>query len=91
MRDDSLPPLWGTWLVLAGATVASWLVFEEAGTPGLAATLVILIAAVKIRLVFTRFMELHRGVMPWRLVFEVWLALVTAIVLGGYWYAGGGG
>lgn len=90
MRDGFALPLWGTWLTLAGATVASWLVFEEAGAPGLAVTLVILIAAVKIRLVFTRFMELHGRVMPWRLVFEVWLALVTVIVLGGYWYAGGG-
>lgn len=91
MRERLLPPMAGTFASLAILTILSWLVFEEAAAPGLAASAVILIASLKIRLVFTRFMELHWPVRPWRLVFEVWMGVVTLLLLGGYWYAAGVG
>lgn len=89
MRENPMPPMAGTFAMLTGLTVASWAMFETAAAPGVATSAVILIACLKIRLVFVRFMELRWSVRPWRQVFEVWSAAVTLVILGGYWYAAG--
>ena len=73
------------WLILAAAAVLSWTLSESASAVRLGTSAVILIAAIKIRLVVIYFMELGWRPRPWRLVFEFWMFGVTAIILGGYW------
>jgi hypothetical protein len=46
---------------------------------------VVLIAALKVRLIVMHFMELRWRPRPWRMLFELWTLGVTAIILGGYW------
>ena len=74
------------WITLLGVTLLSWALTESTLAPQVAATAVILIAAFKIRLVFVHFMELGRSVQPWRRIFEVWIGLVTLVILLGYWF-----
>lgn len=72
------------WAVLALATLVVFALAEN-DAPARAATLAtLLIAAFKIRLVFLHFMELAAGAMPWRAILEVWVAVVTAIIVGAY-------
>ncbi|RJF89386.1 hypothetical protein D3874_22415 [Oleomonas cavernae] len=87
MRGLTLPPAIGIWAILLGATLSSWLVAEDMGSLAApyAATAVVLIAALKIRLVFVHFMELGRRVLPWRIVFEAWIGVVTTLILAAYW------
>lgn len=37
-----------------------------------------------LRLVFLYFMELTRDAMPWRLFAEIWMLVVTSVILGIY-------
>jgi len=87
MPGSSLPPAIGIWAILLGATLLSWVVAEDVGglAAPYAATAVVLIAALKIRLVFVHFMELGRQVLPWRIVFEAWIGVVTTLILAAYW------
>lgn len=72
------------WAVLVVATLVVFAIAEN-DAPARAATLaILLIAACKIRLVFLHFMELAAGAMPWRAILEVWVAVVTAIIVGAY-------
>lgn len=87
MRRLELPPETLVYATLAGVTLANWLLAESAVAAPLAATAVMLIAAFKIRLVFIRFMELAGAVRPWRTIFEIWTAAVTALVILAYWLA----
>lgn len=73
------------WISLIGAALASWALTEQLGAVRFATTAVILIAALKVRLVVGHFMELRAGDLPWRRVFDIWVVAVVAIILGGYW------
>jgi hypothetical protein len=75
------------WLLLVSATIASWLLTEDTDAIRVGATAVVLIAAFKINMVVSRFMELAWQPRPWRIVISVWLTLVTTIIIGGYWAA----
>jgi heme/copper-type cytochrome/quinol oxidase subunit 4 len=75
------------WLVLVLLTSTSFALAERAPSAGLAATAVVLIAALKVRLVFVHFMELRWRPLPWRLVFELWTLAAAAIIVCGYWLA----
>lgn len=77
-------PMTLTWLVLVAATLVLYALAEQVAVSRGAIACVILIAAFKVRLVFLQFMELKSGAMPWRLVAEVWIVVVTAILLGVY-------
>jgi heme/copper-type cytochrome/quinol oxidase subunit 4 len=68
------------------AGLLSWALTEEANAVRLATTVVVLIAAFKVRLVVIYFMELQWRARPWRIVFELWTLGITAIILGGYWF-----
>jgi hypothetical protein len=74
------------FLALTALTLVSWFLAEGTLAAPLAATIVVLIGSIKIRLVFINFMELKNNVQPWRFLFELWLGLVTISVLLGYWY-----
>jgi len=73
------------WLVLMLATcVSTWGLSKVAFSPVVAAVSIFLIAAFKVRLVLLHFMELKSAPLPWRLVFEAWVLISTAAVLGIY-------
>ncbi len=76
-----------TWAVLMVLTVASYSVSDNPAIIRAGATAIVLIAAVKIHLVVSEFMELRWAHQPWRLLLSVWTVIATAIVLGGYWFA----
>ena len=73
------------WLLLVAATLVSWFVTEDTAAVKLGATAVILIAAFKIHMVVGHFMELGWQPRPFRIIISVWLAVVTTVILGGYW------
>jgi heme/copper-type cytochrome/quinol oxidase subunit 4 len=75
------------WALLVSATVLSWFLAEGHASAKIATTAIILIAAFKINLVISHFMELKWQPRPYRLVLTAWLALVATIIIGGYWAA----
>jgi len=78
-------PATRVWLVLIAAAVLSWTLSENSTAVKVAASAVVLIAALKVRLIVMHFMELRWRPRPWRMLFELWTFGVTAIILGGYW------
>jgi heme/copper-type cytochrome/quinol oxidase subunit 4 len=80
-----LKPVSLVWLVLMLATcVTTWGLSKDAFSPGVAVVTIFLIAAFKVRLVLRHFMELRHAPLAWRLVFEAWVVISTAAVLGIY-------
>ena len=80
-------PATRAWLLLVAITLVSFALAEGAAPPRLATTLVMLIAAFKVRVVIAYFMELRWRPLPWRVLFECWTVAVTLMILGGYWLA----
>jgi Prokaryotic Cytochrome C oxidase subunit IV len=79
---------WGVWLVcavLVGATLLGFALAEGLAPARIAASGAILLAALKIHLVFDHYMELRWHHRPLRAALAAWLALVTAILLITYW------
>lgn len=72
------------WAVLAGASVLGFLFAEGMAPARIAAIAAILLAAVKVHLVITHYMELEWRHRPLRLMMAGWLAAVTALLLGTY-------
>lgn len=73
------------WVALMVATCAStWWLSKDLVLPTVATVAIVLIAAVKIRLVLMHFMELKSAPWAWRLVFEIWLVAVTGLIVGFY-------
>lgn len=70
------------WFVLAAATVLSVLVGDHSfGIADLASAIVLAIAFVKVRIVGSEFMELRGAPLPMRLVFDVWVIVVCAVLI----------
>jgi hypothetical protein len=79
---------WPVWLVcglLVGATLLGFALAEGFAPARIAASAAIVLAAIKIHLVFDHYMELRWHHRPLRQVLAVWLVLVTAILLITYW------
>jgi len=72
------------WGVLAGASVLGFLFAEGMAPARIAAIAAIVLAAVKVDLVISQYMELDWRHRPLRLMMAAWLAAVTALLLGGY-------
>jgi heme/copper-type cytochrome/quinol oxidase subunit 4 len=73
------------WAALMLATCAStWLLSKNSVTPEVATVAVMLLAAVKVRLVMWHFMEVRRAPLALRLVCDGWLFAVTALILTVY-------
>jgi hypothetical protein len=76
------------WALLLGATAATgWLAGAHRGQAAASAAIV-LIAALKLRLILWHFMELRGAPLPWRAAAMGWLGLVTALALCGNWLMG---
>ena len=86
----TVPAITWWWLVLIGATALSWqfghgLAFGTQVHYGTVAVLVI--AFLKVRVVYLDFMELRHAPLPLRLVFEAWTVIVAGVVIWLYWPA----
>jgi hypothetical protein len=79
-----------TWLLLVAATLLSVELFARIGQdPRLPTMAVMLVAAIKARLIGLDFMELRHAPIPLRLAFEAWLLGLTSILMGLYWMQAG--
>jgi heme/copper-type cytochrome/quinol oxidase subunit 4 len=73
------------WAALMLATCAStWLLSKNSVTPEVATVAIMVVAAVKVRLVIWRFMEVRRAPLALRLVCNGWLLAVTALIMTVY-------
>ncbi len=73
------------WLLLVAATVfTTWVLSKDVVAAKIGTVSIILIAAIKVRLVLLHFMELRGAPRLLRLVFEVWLLIVAAALIGIY-------
>ena len=75
-------PVSVVWAALMLATCAStWVLSKNSVTPGVATVAIMLIAAVKVRLVIRYFMEVRLAPLALRLVCDGWLLAVTALIV----------
>lgn len=73
------------WLVLMLATIAStWWITKDSVSTNIATTLVMMVSAIKVRLVLLYFMELEHAPRSWRIWFECWVGIVTVAILLSY-------
>ena len=73
------------WAALMLATCAStWLLSKNSVTPEVATVAIMLVAAVKVRLVMSHFMEVRRAPLALRCVCDGWLLAVTALIVTVY-------
>jgi heme/copper-type cytochrome/quinol oxidase subunit 4 len=78
-------PVTIVWAALMLATCAStWLLSKNSVTPEVATVAIMLVAAVKVRLVIWHFMEVRRAPLPLRFVCNGWLLAVTALIVTVY-------
>jgi hypothetical protein len=78
------PPRTDVFLILVLLSLASIFFVEDLNIGLIAGIVPILIASLKVRLVFIKFMELETDTAPWRWLFETWAALVTTTIIAGY-------
>jgi heme/copper-type cytochrome/quinol oxidase subunit 4 len=73
------------WAALMLATCAStWLLSKNAVTPEVATVAIVVIAAVKVRLVIGYFMEVRWAPLALRFICDGWLLAVTALIVTVY-------
>jgi heme/copper-type cytochrome/quinol oxidase subunit 4 len=78
-------PVTVIWAALMLATCAStWWLSKDAVASTVATVAIIVIASIKIRMVLLHFMELKDAPTAWRAVFEAWVVVATAIIVGLY-------
>lgn len=72
------------WIFLVLATVGTAAIADDQAHTGmLMLTAVMLIAAIKARVVIIHYMELGHAPLAWRIAFEAWIVIATIIILGG--------
>jgi cytochrome c oxidase subunit IV len=80
-----------TWLFLVVASLATYTIVEGNGlTVTSAVALVVVIAAVKARMIVLHFMEMKHAPRAWRIALELWILIATSLILG-FWLLSGGG
>lgn len=80
-------PVWLTWALLVGATVlTTWVVTSDSVDPRWALLAFLGVAAWKVRLVMTDFMELRRAPLVGRLIFEGWAVAVPLVLAVLLWH-----
>ena len=73
------------WAALMLATYATtWLLSNNSVTPEVATVAIMLVAAVKVRLVRRYFMEVRRAPLTLRFICDGWLLAVTALIMTVY-------
>ena len=80
-----MKPVTLVWLLLMAATCLTTRgLSKDQFTASVATLSIILIAAIKVRLVLLHFMELRHAPLPWRLLLEAWVLVVTGAIAGFY-------
>jgi heme/copper-type cytochrome/quinol oxidase subunit 4 len=75
-------PVTIVWAALMLATCTStWLLSKNSVMPAVATVAIMLIAAVKMRLVIRYFMEVRRAPLALRFICDGWLLAVTALIV----------
>lgn len=75
-------PITLVWAVLMVATcVSTWMLSKDSFSPEVGTIAIMLIAAVKVRLVIMHFMEVRRAPLALRFVCEAWLLAVTGLIV----------
>jgi heme/copper-type cytochrome/quinol oxidase subunit 4 len=75
------------WLGLMAATcVSTWALSRHGLRPSVAMVGIFLVAALKVRFVMLDFMELRGAPRRARLIFQGWIVVVIALILG-FWFA----
>lgn len=72
------------WCMLCGLTLLSVALIEGGWHRSVASIIIVLIAAVKSRLVILNYMEANRAARHWRFLYETWNFAVTATIVIGY-------
>ena len=73
------------WLVLMLSTAAStWWFSQPMFAPKLGTLVVMVIAAIKVGLVMSHFMELRGAPRPWQIAGVIWVIAATGTVMGIY-------
>ena len=72
------------WCVLCGLTLLSFALVEGGWHRHVASTIIVMIAAMKSRLVILHYMEANRAARHWRFLYETWNFAVTAMIVIGY-------
>lgn len=90
-RSAAIPkyewPVPVVWAVLAAATLTGFVAVESHTSARIAGTLAVLLAALKIHLVFDQYMELRWHHRPLRPLLAGWLMVVSATLLTALWAA----
>jgi heme/copper-type cytochrome/quinol oxidase subunit 4 len=72
------------WCLLCGLTLLSVALVEGGWRRSVASIIIVLIAAMKSRLVILHYMEANRAARQWRFLYETWNFAVTATIVIGY-------
>jgi hypothetical protein len=72
------------WCVLCGLTGVSVSLVEGGWLHGAAPVLIMLIAALKSRLIMLDYMEANRAAKHWRFLYETWNFTITLMIIIGY-------
>lgn len=72
------------WVILISLTLLSVALFETGWLGKMSSVLIVLIAAVKSRLVIIHYMEAKHAARHWRFLYETWNFAVTATITIGY-------
>ena len=90
-RSAALPaPEWPVpvvWATLVAATLAGFVTVESHAGARIAGTLAVVLAALKIHLVFDQYMDLRWHHRPLRPLLAGWLAVVSTTLLAAVWAA----
>jgi heme/copper-type cytochrome/quinol oxidase subunit 4 len=81
ISNESSPSL--VWFVLCGLTIFSLVIFESASWRLSTSVLVVLISAIKARLIIVHFMHVRQAQPHWRFLYEAWNVVVTATIVIG--------
>lgn len=76
-----------TWIILIAATLGSFAVAEFLPHRQAAVAAILLVAAIKVRLILHQFMDLKGAPFSWRATFDVWTAGCAAMIVGVTCYA----
>ncbi len=75
------------WATLVAATLTGFMAVESHASARIAGTLAVLLAALKIHLVFDQYMETRWHHRPLRPLLAGWLAVVSVTLLAAVWAA----
>jgi len=78
------------WPALVAATLGSWWLAEQHGAGVWTVSLVMSVAAFKVRLVLLHFMELSLAPRAWRLAFGAWTLVSAGLIVALWWSSGRG-